>query len=61
MELTLDPKITQLRDDMRKALRAAEAAAHAYWTECDIGDERTWGANICEIIRTAPRAAKENI
>jgi hypothetical protein len=57
VNLSDDPKIKALRDDAMAQLRAAEKALHAYWTECDVGDERTWGANLYEIVRTAPREA----
>jgi hypothetical protein len=54
-----DPKIKALRDDAMAKLREAERAMYAYWTECDVGPEREWGANMYEIVRTAPRAARE--
>lgn len=54
-----DPKIKALREAALAKLRDAEKALHAYWTEVDVSDERTWGANMYEIVRTAPREARE--
>lgn len=59
MTLTDDPKTKALREDAMAKLREAEKALHAFWTECDVGPERTWGANMYEIVRTAPREARE--
>jgi hypothetical protein len=59
MDYSQDPKVKALREDALAKLRAAESALHAYWTECDVGPERTWGANLYEIVRTAPRDARE--
>lgn len=61
MELTKDPKTVQLRTEMYAKLREAETAAHAYFAQCEVGDERSWAAEIYDIIRTAPRAAKDNL
>lgn len=58
MMLTDDPKIKALRDEAMTKLREAEKALYAYWTEVDVGPERTWGANMYEIVRTAPREAR---
>lgn len=59
MELSQDPKIVALRQEMYAKLREAEVAAYAYWTECDVGPERTWGAHIYELVQRAPRYAKD--
>lgn len=59
MELSQDPKIVALRQEMYEMLRLAETAAHAYFSACEVGDERTWAGELFDIIRTAPRAAKE--
>jgi len=53
-----DPKVKALREDALAKLKDAEHALHAYWTSCEIGDEREWGANLFEIVRTAPREAR---
>jgi hypothetical protein len=54
-----DPKIAALREDAMSKLRAAEQALYAYWTEVDVGPEREWGSNMYEIVRTAPREARQ--
>jgi hypothetical protein len=59
MNYSEDPKIEALRRDAMDKLRAAEQALYAYWTEVDVGPERTWGANLYEIVRTAPREARQ--
>lgn len=59
MDLSQDPDVKKLRDEAMVALTAAERAIYAYWTACDVGDERTWGANLYEIVCTAPREARE--
>jgi hypothetical protein len=56
--LSDDPKIKALREEAMAKLRAAEQALHAYWTEVNVGPERTWGANMYEIVRTAPREGR---
>jgi len=58
MDYSQDPKIAALRKDAMDKLKAAEHALYAYWTEVDIGAEREWGANMYEIVRTAPREAR---
>lgn len=58
MMLTDDPKIKALRDEAMAKLREAKKALYAYWTEVDVGPEREWGANMYEIVRTAPREAR---
>jgi hypothetical protein len=56
--LSEDPKIRELREVAIAKLRVAEQALYAYWTECEVGPEREWGANMYEIVRTAPREAR---
>lgn len=58
MELSQDPKIAQLRAEAMNALRAAETALYAYWTACEVGDERTYGYNLYAIVLRAPREAR---
>lgn len=58
MTLTDEPKIKALREEALAKLREAEIVLYTYWTECEVGDERTWGANLYEIVRTAPREAR---
>lgn len=61
MNLTQDPKVVQLRAEMNNKLREAESAAHAYFAACEVGEERSWAGEICDIVRNAPRRAKANI
>lgn len=58
MNYSDDPKIKALREEALARLRDAEKALYAYWTEVDVGPEREWGANMCEIVRAAPREAR---
>lgn len=61
MEFSLDPKICQLRQEMHIAIEKAKNAAHAFYAECEVGDERTWGGNIHQILHQATRRAREDL
>jgi hypothetical protein len=51
--------LPEVRAELLKRVDGLAKFAYTYWTECDVGPERTWGANLYEIIRTAPREARE--
>jgi hypothetical protein len=51
--------LPEVKTELLNRVGALASFAYSYWTECDVGPERTWGANLYEIIRTAPREARE--
>lgn len=50
--------LEELRAMRDRARRLAERTAHAYFVACDVGEERIIASNFYEIIRTAPREAR---
>lgn len=53
--------LPEVRTELLNRVDKLASFAYSYWTACDVGPERTWGANLYEIIRTAPRAARESM
>jgi len=50
--------LPEIRAELLKRVDRLAAFAHNYWTQVDVGPEREWGANLYDIIRTAPREAR---
>lgn len=50
--------LEDLRAMRGRAHLLAERTAHAYFVACDVGEERIIASNFYEIIRTAPREAR---
>jgi hypothetical protein len=61
IEFSKDTEIAALRQQMYAALAEAEKASYAYWTACEVGAERSWGAELYEVVRNAPRTASQNL
>lgn len=53
MQQKPEPSTKDLKEAMYEANRAAEKAAHAYATACEIGPERVRAFEIYERIRTS--------
>ena len=60
MVLTKDPKIVQLRQEMRDALRHAEMTVDVYRTACEPGPECEWASFLVAEIRQLRRQALED-
>jgi hypothetical protein len=50
--------LPEVKQELLRRVDRLATFAYAYWTACEVGQERTWGANLYEILRTAPREAR---
>jgi len=51
--------LDEAKAELLKRVDGLAKFAHGYFAACEVGPERTWAGNLYEIIRTAPREARE--